>query len=61
MNYPLLDIFLASEQVSEYNAPQDEGYRAYSRSEAQGRQSADELTKLADLPRAVCYGITPAG
>jgi hypothetical protein len=40
---------LANEQVSDYNAPQDEGYRAYGRHEAQGRQSADELTKLADL------------
>jgi len=40
---------LAEEQVSEYNAPQDEAYRAYGRHEAQGRQSADELSKLADL------------
>jgi hypothetical protein len=40
---------LAEEQVSEYGAPQDEAYRAYARSEAQGRHSADELTKLADL------------
>ena len=40
---------LADEQVSEYNAPQDEGYRAYSQTEARGRHSADELTKLADL------------
>jgi hypothetical protein len=40
---------LADEQVSTYNAPQDEVARAYGRHEAQGRQSADELTKLADL------------
>lgn len=40
---------LANEQVSEGNAPQDEAYRRYARSEAQGRQSADELSKLADL------------
>jgi hypothetical protein len=40
---------LANEQISEYNAPQDEPYRAYGRHEAQGRQRADELTKLADL------------
>jgi hypothetical protein len=40
---------LAEEQVSEYNAPQDEAARVYGRHEAQGRQSADELTKLADL------------
>jgi hypothetical protein len=40
---------LAEEQVSEYNAPQDEAYRAYERSEARGRHRADELTKLADL------------
>ena len=40
---------LADEQVNEYGAPQDEGYRRYSRSEKQGRHSADELTKLADL------------
>jgi type VI protein secretion system component VasK len=40
---------LANEQVSEYNAPQDEAARRYARSEAQGRQSADELAKLADL------------
>jgi hypothetical protein len=40
---------LANEQVSEYNAPQDEAARAYARSEARGRQSADELSKLADL------------
>ena len=40
---------LADEQVSTYNAPQDEAARAYGRHEAQGRQSADELTKLADL------------
>jgi hypothetical protein len=40
---------LADEQVSEYNAPQDEAARAYMRSEASGRHSADELTKLADL------------
>lgn len=40
---------LADEQVSTYNAPQDEAARGYGRHEAQGRQSADELTKLADL------------
>jgi Short C-terminal domain/Phospholipase_D-nuclease N-terminal len=40
---------LADEQVSEYNAPQDEAYRAYARQEAHGRDRADELTKLADL------------
>jgi hypothetical protein len=41
---------LADEQVSAYNAPQDEAYRAYERSEARGRhRAADELTKLADL------------
>ena len=40
---------LANEQVSEYNAPQDEAARRYARSEAQGRNSADELAKLADL------------
>lgn len=40
---------LADEQVSQDNAPQDEGYRAYSRMESQGRHSADELTRLADL------------
>jgi Phospholipase_D-nuclease N-terminal/Short C-terminal domain len=40
---------LAEEQASEYNAPQDEAYRGYSRYEAQGRHRADELTKLADL------------
>lgn len=40
---------LADEQVSEYGAPQDEAYRTYARSEMQGRNSADELTKLADL------------
>jgi len=40
---------LADEQVSTYNAPQDEAARAYSRMESQGSNSADELTKLADL------------
>jgi hypothetical protein len=40
---------LANEQVNEYNAPQDEAYRAYSRYEAQGRHRADELSKLEDL------------
>ncbi len=40
---------LADEQVSYYNAPQDEAARAYTRMEAQGRNSADELAKLADL------------
>jgi type VI protein secretion system component VasK len=40
---------LAEEQVSEYNQPQDEAYRAYSRNEVSGRHRADELSKLADL------------
>jgi Phospholipase_D-nuclease N-terminal/Short C-terminal domain len=40
---------LATEQVDEYNAPQDAAARAYGRHEARGSQSADELTKLADL------------
>jgi len=40
---------LAEEQVSDPNSPQNEAYRAYSRHEAQGSHSADELTKLADL------------
>lgn len=40
---------LAQEQATEYNAPQDEAYRSYSRNEAHGRHSADELSKLADL------------
>jgi Phospholipase_D-nuclease N-terminal/Short C-terminal domain len=40
---------LATEQASEYNQPQDEAYRAYSRNEAHGRHRADELSKLADL------------
>jgi hypothetical protein len=40
---------LADEQVSDPSTPQNEAYRAYSRNEAQGRHSADELTKLADL------------
>jgi hypothetical protein len=40
---------LANEQVNEYNAPQDEAYRAYSRNEAHGRHRADELSKLEDL------------
>ena len=40
---------LANEQVSDYNAPQDEASRRYARSEAQGHHSADELSKLADL------------
>jgi hypothetical protein len=40
---------LAQEQAAEYNAPQDEAYRAYSRNEAYGRHRADELSKLADL------------
>jgi len=31
---------LADEQISEQNAPQDEPYRAYSRSEAGGRHSS---------------------
>jgi hypothetical protein len=40
---------MAEDQVSNYNAPQDEAYRAYARDEARGSGSADELTKLADL------------
>jgi hypothetical protein len=40
---------LADEQVSDYSTPQNETYRAYSRHEAQGSTSAEELTKLADL------------
>jgi hypothetical protein len=40
---------LADDQVNSYNAPQDEAARAYGRHEARGRQSADELAKLADL------------
>ena len=40
---------LANEQVSDYNTPQDEASRRYVRSEAQGRHTADELSKLADL------------
>ena len=40
---------LATAQVDEANAPQDEAYRAYGRHEAQGKSSGDELTKLADL------------
>ena len=40
---------LADDQVSTSNAPQDEAVRAYTRMESQGRQSADELSKLADL------------
>jgi hypothetical protein len=32
---------LANEQVSAYNAPQDEAARRYERSEKQGRRSAD--------------------
>jgi hypothetical protein len=33
---------LAGDQVSNANLPQDEGYRAYQRSEAQGRSGPDE-------------------
>jgi Short C-terminal domain/Phospholipase_D-nuclease N-terminal len=40
---------MAEDQVNNYNAPQDEAYRAYARNEARGSGSADELTKLADL------------
>ncbi len=40
---------LASEQVEAANAPQDEAFRTYERFEAQGKGSADELTKLAEL------------
>lgn len=40
---------LAEEQVATANAPQDEGFRRYERFEAQGKGSADELAKLADL------------
>ena len=40
---------LAEDQVNNFNAPQDEAYRAYARDEARGSHSADELTKLADL------------
>jgi len=40
---------LADEQVSDPGTPQNEPYRAYSRNEEQGKHSADELTKLADL------------
>ena len=38
---------LAGEQVATANAPQDEGFRRYKRFE--GKDSADELAKLADL------------
>jgi|HubBroStandDraft_1064217.scaffolds.fasta_scaffold581885_1 hypothetical protein len=40
---------LAGEQVETANAPQDEAARTYERFEAQGRGSADELAKLAEL------------
>ena len=40
---------LAGEQVETANAPQDEAARRYERFEAQGRGSADELAKLAEL------------
>jgi hypothetical protein len=40
---------LAGEQVATANAPQDEGFRRYERFETQGKDSADELAKLADL------------
>lgn len=39
----------AGEQVETAHAPQDEAFRAYERFEAQGKGSADELTKLAEL------------
>jgi hypothetical protein len=39
----------AGEQVETANAPQDEAARTYERFEAQGRGSADELAKLAEL------------
>lgn len=39
----------AGEQVEAANAPQDEAFRSYERFEAQGKGSADELTKLAEL------------
>ena len=40
---------LAGEQVETANAPQDDAARAYGRFETQGRGSADELAKLAEL------------
>ncbi|MGH3149628.1 MAG: SHOCT domain-containing protein [Streptosporangiaceae bacterium] len=40
---------LAGEQMEQANAPQDDRSRAYERFEAQGRHSAGDLTKLADL------------
>jgi type VI protein secretion system component VasK len=40
---------LAEEQVETANAPQDEAARRYERFEAQGKGSADELAKLAEL------------
>lgn len=40
---------LAGEQVATANAPQDERFRRYERFEAQGKDSTDELAKLADL------------
>ncbi len=40
---------LAGEQVEAANAPQDEAFRTYERFEVQGKGSADELTKLAEL------------
>jgi predicted PurR-regulated permease PerM len=39
----------AGEQVATANASQDEASRRYERFEAQGKGTADELTKLADL------------
>jgi hypothetical protein len=40
---------LAEEQATDPTTPQNEAYRAYSRNEARGRNSADEISKLADL------------
>ena len=40
---------LADEQVADPTTPQNEAYRAYSRNEARGSHSADEISKLADL------------
>jgi hypothetical protein len=40
---------LAEEQATDPTTPQNEAYRAYSRNEARGNHSADEISKLADL------------
>ena len=40
---------LAEEQATDPTAQQGEAYRAYSRAEARGSHSADEISKLADL------------